>query len=221
MGKTRLASALIAAWRLAGQGAVGWKPVESGVVDAPHGEGEDERALREAAGLVTSPAPTVRLRRPLSPHLAARYDRVDLGAVPWLDRLAAVQATAPIAVIELAGGLCSPFDDDRDNLDWLASWPPALAAERRLLLVAKDQLGVLHDVGAAVRAAAGCGLGPAAVALVAPVVADESTGTNLAALRERAGGRWPCLTVPRLSVMALAEQGALAPLLGVLGQHPA
>ena len=71
VGKTRLAAALVRA--LAARGpVVGWKPVESGVVGE---RGDDEAALAEASSVHV---PSIRLRAPLSPHLAARMEGVTL-----------------------------------------------------------------------------------------------------------------------------------------------
>jgi dethiobiotin synthase len=70
VGKTHLACALVGGLRDRGVRAVGWKPVESGVVEGA--TDTDEALLRVASGCDV--APTLRLRAPLSPHLAARRE---------------------------------------------------------------------------------------------------------------------------------------------------
>jgi dethiobiotin synthetase len=75
-----------------------------------------------------------------------------------------------------------------------------LYGERALVvLVAPDRLGVLHDVGACVRAAEADGIMFAAVALSAPAQGDASTGTNAAEI-ERLGLADTVVTFPRARV---------------------
>lgn len=173
VGKTHVACAIIAGLRDRGVRAVGWKPVESGVL----GEvGEDELRLREASG--STPAPTIRLREPLSPHLAARREGIAIDAAALRVTLIGFAPRWDVVVVELAGGLFSPFDDRLDNADWLAD------LGTRLIAIAPDRLGVLHDCGALVRAA---GAAPAihAFVLSPPMNPDASTGTNADELRAR------------------------------------
>lgn len=200
IGKTHLACALVGAMRDRGRRAVGWKPVESGVTG---GEGEDERALREASG--GSVAPTLRLAAPLAPNVAARREGAVIDAAGALATARRLAVLHEVVVVELAGGLCSPFDDRADNVDWLVA-----LGDVRTLLVAPDRLGVLHDVGASLRAARQAGLAIDAVALVAPEVADASTGTNLDELRAR--GAASLHAVPRGSIAELRACDAIAAL---------
>lgn len=210
VGKTHLAAALVRA--LAARGpVVGWKPVESGV----EGEvGEDEAALAAASAIH---APSVRLRAPLSPHLAARRAGVRIDAAGLHARWAELAAAWPVMVVEPAGGLCSPLDDEVDNAGWLAAAPPAVRARLRLVLVAPDRLGVLHDVAAALHAAAAHRLPVAAIALSPPAAADLSTGTNAAELATRATSRGRAIvTLPRAPIADLATSTAVTDLLAAL-----
>ncbi|MBK7535957.1 MAG: dethiobiotin synthase [Myxococcales bacterium] len=171
VGKTHVATALLTALRARGQAAVGWKPVESGVTGA---QGEDERLLALATGEVT---PTLRLRAALAPNLAARLAGVTLDSRALATMLGELSARWPCLLLELAGGLFSPLDDELDNAEWLAALPSALRGELRLVLVAPDRLGVLHDVSAACRAAAGLGLAPATIVLSA--ISHERAGAEV------------------------------------------
>jgi len=213
IGKTHVACALVTALRARGLRAVGWKPVESGVAAVPGGgpaTDSDEHRLAEASG--TSPAPTLRLRAALSPHLAARRERVTIDGVAIRATLDELAARWEIVVLELAGGLCSPFDDTRDNAEWLAEIPGL-----RVIVVAPDRLGVLHDVVATVRAAGQIGIGIDAIAIVAPAEPDASTGSNAIELRARAViGKRPVIDLPRGSVSELAEHAELARLAELL-----
>ncbi len=168
IGKSHVAVALLMAMRVHAR-VVGWKPVESGVVGS---EGADEARLR-AAGSVAGP-PTLRLRQPLSPHLAARRENIVLDARAFADTAAQLATTHDAVVVEVAGGLFSPLTDEMTNATWLRT----LKNMPRIVLVAPDRLGVLHDTYATVRAAAAEGLTIDTVVLSAPETADESTGTN-------------------------------------------
>src|SRR5215218_671647 len=93
IGKTHVACALLRAANAVdptaigsrtdpGVRAVGWKPVESGVTGergVTSERGEDEARRVEASGGIVA-APTIRLRAPLSPHLAARREGVAIDA---------------------------------------------------------------------------------------------------------------------------------------------
>jgi dethiobiotin synthetase len=195
---------------------VGWKPIESGVDGAAEGGlGEDEAALAVASAIH---APSVRLRAPLSPHLAARREGVTVDAAALHARWAALAAAWPTLVVEPAGGLCSPLDDVVDNAGWLAGAPPAVRARLRVVLVAPDRLGVLHDVTAALHAAAAHGLAIAAIALAPPLTADLSTGTNAAELAARAPSRGRAIvTLPHASVTDLATDARTAERRAALG----
>jgi len=178
IGKTHVACALIGALAAAGRRVVGWKPVESGVPDVAV-PGADEAALREASA--GEGATTVRLVDPVSPHLAARRMGISIDPSSFVTTLEALVAAHEDVVVELAGGLYSPMTDRLTNADWLA----ALATPVRVVLVAPDRLGVLHDVGVAARAMAHDEIALHAVVLSAPAHPDDATGTNAAELVPR------------------------------------
>jgi dethiobiotin synthetase len=200
VGKTHVACALIGGLRDRGIDAVGWKPVESGV--SPDAVDTDESLLRAASE--SAVAPTVRLRAPLSPHLAARLEGREIDGDAIRTRLGALAKKYDLVVLELAGGLCSPFDDRIDNLDWLAQVRP------RMILVAPDRLGVLHDVSATLRAAAAIDLDVHAIVLGAPAIPDDSTTTNAAELRTRHGIQ--LVELPRAPIAELRGLSSLVAL---------
>jgi dethiobiotin synthetase len=209
VGKTHVAAALLRYLRAGGRSPLGWKPAESGIAD-PLVAGEDEAALAEACG---ERAPTVRLAAPLAPHLAAKRQGRELPSESFAATLEELAGLWPIVVLELAGGLFSPFDERQDNAEWLAALPPPLRQRLALLLVAPDRLGVLHDVSAAVRAAAALGLLPAAIALSAPASRDDSSGDNAAELAARPLTRdLAVFALPRAPVAELSTSEVLAAL---------
>lgn len=214
VGKTHAAAALLRHLRASGQRALGYKPAESGIAD-PSLPGEDEAALAAACDGET--APTVRLLAPLAPHLAARKQGAHYDAASFLSTLAQLAAEWPIVVLELAGGWFSPFDETRDNADWLAALPPSLRARLRVFLVAPDRLGVLHDVSAACRAARALTLAPSAIALSAVAAGDDSSGANAGELAARPLTRAvPIVSLPRAPIAELAAHPSIAELAGHL-----
>lgn len=163
VGKTTLACALLTATPEAG--LTSWKPIETGGTD-------DADALRRAG---THHHPTiVSLRTPVSPHLAARLEgrRID-------PRQVAEEAPTGSWLAETAGGLFTPLDDDgRTNLDLVVALQPD-----QVWLVARNRLGVLHEVLSTLRAARAerCPITQVVLNTFGPV--DDSTPTNLAELR--------------------------------------
>jgi dethiobiotin synthetase len=188
VGKTHVTAALARA-----SGLPAWKPVVSGGL-------EDVERLGARA-------PLVALGEPISPHLAARREGVTLSARAIVD---ATRARVSV-IVESAGGLYSPLSDTETNAD-----VARLLGERtKLVLVAPDRLGVLHDVGACARAARADGLSFAAVVLSAPAAADASTGTNAAEL-VRLGLAREVVYFPRASLDDPATQDAATALFKIL-----
>ena len=180
IGKTHVSAALLVAWRRITPDAriLGLKPVESGVdVGA---QGADVQTLEQASTFHVKrfPSPYL-LARAVSPHLAARAEGRTVELPPIVEQVRAARAEVDLLLVELAGGLFSPLSASLLNLDAAA----ALAPDHHLL-VAPDRLGVLHDVGATIRAARAASPTsvPTAIVLVAPELSDRSTGTNAAEL---------------------------------------
>ncbi len=173
IGKTTIACALVRAWSQRGQQVAGVKPVETG------GDWADARALGHVSTFhVTRFTPPYLLTDAVSPHLAARREGVQLSLskiVAWTN---AIRERASGVVLELAGGLFTPLTNDATNADLVRRLAPS-----RVLLVAPDRLGVLHDVLAATRAIEAIGLSLDGIVLSAPASADASTSTNAGELR--------------------------------------
>lgn len=167
VGKTHVACALLSALRASGVAARGYKPIATGV---PSGERCDDAAAHADACGATYMHPTYTFVPAVSPHLAARQagGEIDIRAIARR----AVEMGDGALVVETAGGLFSPLGEGVCNADLVRALAPA-----RVLLVALDRIGVLHDVGATVRAARAEGIA-LEVVLSAPALADASTGTN-------------------------------------------
>lgn len=205
IGKTHATAAILGAWaRVLSQAGLeqplvaGLKPVESG---ATPGSPSDARTLEQASTFhVKRFPPPYLLARPVSPHLAAEAEGRTIALAPIASYVDGIRKLTHGVAVELAGGLFTPLAPELANADVaLALKPDAV------LLVAPDRLGVLHDVAAATRAAAALGLGVTGLVLVAPELADASTGTNAAELRRVT--RVPVVAVlPRADVATLAHR---------------
>lgn len=170
IGKTHLAESLLLAAPRASK-VIGFKPVESGV---------QEGVLSDADRLARASTFHVQhfrlsLRTPIAPTVAARREGVTIDPERLRAEIDRVRALADAVVVELPGGLFSPFAGRTLNVDFAAT----LGLDATLL-VAPDRLGVIHDVLATVSAARARGFALHALALVAPAHADASTGTNAA-----------------------------------------
>lgn len=98
---TDVGKTVAAAWLLLHLDGAYWKPVQSGTDG-----GTDEQTVRQITGLDADRffPPTYTLTQPLSPHEAARRDRVSIA----MDRFALPVTDRPL-VIEGAGGLMVPL----------------------------------------------------------------------------------------------------------------
>lgn len=194
VGKTHVACAVTALLAEAGP-ACGVKPYESGHAGPL---GADQAALA-AASTHTASALGFALRcfpLPVAPPAAARAAGAQVDVDAFVHRFQELRASyTGTLVLELAGGLFSPFDDARANAEVLAALAPEVH-----LLVAPNRLGVLHDVRATWLAALGCGLRFAALVLSHPPGAgdDPSCASNAEALASFTGA--PPLVVPRGTV---------------------
>jgi dethiobiotin synthetase len=173
VGKTHVSACLLRAGRRAGRSLAASKAVATGVVEDRCADAE---LHAEALGAALVP-PALAFAAPVSPHLAARAEgrAIDLDVV--VARVAELERRADTVLVEGAGGLFSPLDERTTQAD-LAR---ALRADR-LVLVAPDRLGVLHDVRATLLAARSLGIADPIVVLSAPLRPDASTGTNASEL---------------------------------------
>jgi dethiobiotin synthetase len=203
IGKTHATAAILAAWsrvlsqhRVAEPRLAGLKPVESGAVP---GGPSDALTLEQASTFhVKRFPPPYLLARPVSPHLAAADEGRTLELSVIVRYVEGVRELTHGVAVELPGGLFTPLAPELSNADVAVVLKPDA-----VLLVAPDRLGVLHDVAASTRAAAALGLAIAGVVLVAPELADDSTGTNAKELAL-------VTRVPVVAVLPRAEIATLA-----------
>jgi len=126
VGKTVIAAIVTEAL-----GAVYWKPVQAGY---------DQGTDREWVGARISGGPgrlapeVYKLRLPASPHIAAREE----GVVISLDRLAGEMPSVRPLVIEGAGGLLVPLNEEAFVLDLVRR------LDARVILVSRNYLGSIN-----------------------------------------------------------------------------
>lgn len=157
IGKTHVACTLLHALRAAGYAANGMKPVASGCVDSADGlRNEDALALQAASSVVLPYAliNPVALRAPLSPHLAAARESVEITLPPLRTAFDALQARSEIVVVEGVGGWLVPLAPHLFAADIPRQW------QLPVILVVGLRLGCLSHALLSARAieADGCHL---------------------------------------------------------------
>jgi dethiobiotin synthetase len=192
VGKTYVTASLAAAMIQAGHRVGVYKPVASGCIAASRFREDDPRdfdqdrisddavALWDAiggAGSLDDICPQ-RFSAAVAPDEAARREGTQVDEAMIFAAAEAWQSRCDILLVEGAGGLFSPLSDRMLNID---------AAKRlnvdRLILVAPNRLGVIHDVVATCRAATACGLEPSRLYLSAAATPDESAESNAEQIR--------------------------------------
>jgi len=141
VGKTEIACALLRLFREAGKKVIGLKPVETGCREE-NGQllPEDGLRLRAAAG-VDEPLERIvpyRFAAPLAPAEAARQAGVTIGIDRIFQTFDALAGRYDLIVLESAGGLLVPLNDNFLFADLLPSF--ALP----VLLVAPNRLGAIN-----------------------------------------------------------------------------
>ncbi|MBW3559978.1 MAG: dethiobiotin synthase [Proteobacteria bacterium] len=153
VGKTVFAAALSSAL-----GADYWKPVQSGLEE----ETDSETVLRlgEVARERILPERSL-LRTPVSPHLAAEIDGVEIGP----DALFPPLGPRPL-VVEGAGGLLVPLDRRTLTIDVFARWAAPV------ILCARTALGGINHALLSLEALAARGIPVLGVAFVGEAAPD-------------------------------------------------
>lgn len=172
VGKTWVTAALASAAREQGTVVRAIKPVESGVFGAEPSSDEDGVLLANAAGQDWPRAALTRLRAPLAPPIAAENEGRTLDFNGWVDTLRKAAETCDLLLVEGAGGLCSPLTWTQDVRDL------ATLLQSRVLVVAHNKLGVVHQVRAVTQCLAVASLPLLGVVLNRTQSNEASTRTN-------------------------------------------
>lgn len=188
VGKTYASCQLVRRFVAEGQRVLALKPIESGLATDLDLLESDAGKLAQACD--REPQHFQAFSAPLSPHLAAREQQMELQVdeiAAWV--LAQEQAFAQLeqldlCLIETAGGVFSPLSPKETN--WDLAWALDQDAQKpcEWILVAPDSLGVLHDVSACLLALHSKGRRPDRVILSAARPPDHSTGKNAQELEQ-------------------------------------
>jgi dethiobiotin synthetase len=183
VGKTEVASALVAGWRARGLDVGVMKPAQSGVED---GEPTDADRLRDAAGGADPMALVCpySLRAPLAPAVAARLEGVEISLAHLVDCAGELARRHQALVVEGAGGLLVPLTDSHTYADL------AVALGLPVLLVARAGLGTVNHAALTCEALRARGLAVAGVVLNrATAAADPSEPHNAGEIERLTGVR--------------------------------
>ncbi len=157
VGKTVASALLLHA--LAPRGPVGyWKPIQSG-------QPSDTETVRELTeGLhVDLHEPAYEFDLPASPDQSALAEGRRINENQVDAQLAGLtSSSSPPLVVETAGGLCVPWNEDFQTSDWVARHKP------NLVLVARSGLGTLNHTQLTLHALSALGQKPKALILVGP-----------------------------------------------------
>ncbi|WP_394846767.1 dethiobiotin synthase [Pendulispora brunnea] len=109
-----------------------WKPVQAGLDD-----GTDTRTVKSLLSNTNSVCheEAYRLREPASPHLAARMEGLTIDPAKIVQQADAIQPQDDYLIVEGAGGLLVPLNDDVFTIDLIRS------LRAQVIVVAQNYLG--------------------------------------------------------------------------------
>jgi dethiobiotin synthetase len=158
------AAALLCRWRVEREGGLRyWKPIQTGI-EQDDDTGEVRRLSGCAPGEVLDQG--VRLRHPVSPHLAARLsgERIDLDAVV---AVFAQQPASTCWIVEGAGGVLVPVNES----DLMADLMVRLGLP--VVVVARSSLGTINHTLLTIEALRARSIGVAGVIMIGPPNPDN------------------------------------------------
>ncbi len=170
VGKTHIACALIRHLRQRGERVDAFKPVISGLTPDSWADSDAGRLLtalgRPVDQVEMDRISPFQFRAPLAPPMAARLEgrRLHLPEIAAACR-ARLAETPGLLLIETAGGVMSPLDDDHTMLDLVG------CLHQPSVLVAANYLGAISHTLTALKALASIGHVPRAV-----VVSESAPG---------------------------------------------
>jgi len=157
VGKTHATCTLLHALRIRGVHACGMKPVASGCVETSEGLRNDDALALQAASAGPMPYEwinPVALREPLSPHLAAAHEGVEIRLAPMYEAFERLRGMHDAVLVEGVGGWLVPLSRSLLASDIARQW------QLPVVLVVGLRLGCLNHALLSARAIAtdGCRL---------------------------------------------------------------
>jgi dethiobiotin synthetase len=209
VGKTWVSCALARALGEAGRSVVAIKPIETGCSGQP-AKGEDGVRLARATGQSQPAHAILRLPDSVAPVLASERAGSEIDFDALVLKIERFTEAAEVTIIEGAGGLLAPI-----TWEWnMADLARAMGASA--LVVGSDRLGTINHTLLTLSALELAGIPCAGVVLTAPDKADQSTGSNAAAI-SRLSGVDRVLTVDRVGDDTAAA-ASVAPVMEWLGR---
>lgn len=182
VGKTVATSLLIRAYQRHGLNVAPYKPVASGTTAVTAGTHRDRECcdvafLAAVAGKPEHETGLYRLRKPLSPHLAAALEGVEIDIAAVLESFHELGSAHDAVLVEGAGGIMTPLSAQETFLDLAA------ALGLPVVVVAGARLGTLNHTLLTVRACRERGLDVAGLIINrCPANPDEAQSSNLTEL---------------------------------------
>jgi dethiobiotin synthetase len=207
VGKTIVAAAICAALAARGRRVAAFKPVVTGLDDAPGDWPRDHELLASVAtaGQAPEEVAPVRFGPAVSPHLAAELAGTQLEPAELVRAARVAAERADVLVCEGVGGLMVPLTSGYLIRDF------ALDLELPLLIAARPGLGTISHSLLAIDAARAAGLEVRGLVLTPwpnqPSRMEGSNRDTVAAL-----GDVRVSTLPHATEATLAEVGATLPL---------
>ena len=157
IGKTHATCALLHALRAGGLNVCGMKPVASGCAETAEGLRNDDALALQAASSAPMPYEWINpiaLRDPLSPHLAAAHEGVEIGLAPLHEAFERLRNMHDAVLVEGVGGWLVPLSRGLMTSDIARQW------QLPVILVVGLRLGCLNHALLTARAIAtdGCRL---------------------------------------------------------------
>ncbi|WP_413284135.1 dethiobiotin synthase [Vibrio sp. MA40-2] len=155
VGKTVASKAILQALADKGLATIGYKPVAAGSEQTAEGlRNSDALHLQQAASLDAEYADVnpYALEHATSPHIAAKFDSVDIDFALLSEKLAVHKQAADVVLIEGAGGWRVPISDS----ECLSAW--VQQEKLPVILVVGIQLGCLNHAMLSVEAIKADGL---------------------------------------------------------------
>lgn len=190
VGKTWTSIALATALTQAGKKVVGIKPVETGTAVDPD-DGEDGVKLAHATGQSAPAHALYRFRSQFTAALAAEEEELHIDWKELVGKVKKYGEGAEVAIIEASGGLMSPITWEKGALDL------AKETKAKAVVAGLDKLGTINHTLLTVDELEHAGVEVLGIILSEPEKADESTGSNAAAL-QRMRPKLRVFPVPRL-----------------------
>ena len=157
VGKTHATCAMLHAFQARGSQTCGMKPVASGCAETREGLRNDDALALQAASSTPMPYEWINpiaLREPLSPHLAAAHEGVEIRLAPLYDAFERLRGMHDVVLVEGVGGWLVPLSRSLSAADIARQW------QLPVVLVVGLRLGCLSHALLTARAIAtdGCRL---------------------------------------------------------------